>query len=80
MHAELSCATAQVAEDECRHFLKLEARLKETGSFYGALPAHDGLWDSAAKTTHSLAARLAIESCVHEARGWCSLANGAAAL
>lgn len=36
-----------VAEDECRHFLLLEARLEETGSRYGALPAHDGLWESA---------------------------------
>lgn len=27
----------------------------------GALAAHDGLWESAAETAHSLAARLAIE-------------------
>lgn len=41
----------------------------ELGSFYGSMPAHDGLWESAAATAHSLAARLAVESCVHEARG-----------
>lgn len=40
----------QVAEDECRHFLLLEKRLEEMGSFYGALPAHDGLWESAMET------------------------------
>ncbi|GAX74502.1 hypothetical protein CEUSTIGMA_g1951.t1 [Chlamydomonas eustigma] len=58
-----------VAEDECRHFLLLEQRLKEVGSYYGALPVHDGLWESASHTAHSLPARLAVESCVHEARG-----------
>ena len=58
-----------VAEDECRHFLALEARLKSLGSYYGALTVHDGLWESASKTSSSLAARLAVESCVHEARG-----------
>ena len=41
----------------------------ELGSSYGAVAAHDGLWESAAATVHSLAARLAVESCVHEARG-----------
>jgi uncharacterized ferritin-like protein (DUF455 family) len=30
---------------------------------------HDGLWESAARTSHSLPARLAVEHCVHEARG-----------
>lgn len=39
------------------------------GSHYGALPAHDGLWESAQTTAHSLPARLAVEHCVHEARG-----------
>ncbi len=41
----------------------------ELGSSYGAMPAHDGLWESAAATAHSLPARLAVEACVHEARG-----------
>ena len=48
----------------------LRERLEEMGSFYGAFPAHDALWDSAAATAHSLPARLAIEHCTHEARGW----------
>mmetsp|Transcript_10466 Transcript_10466/g.27287 ORF Transcript_10466/g.27287 Transcript_10466/m.27287 type:complete len:360 (+) Transcript_10466:159-1238(+) len=58
-----------VADDECRHFLLLEQRLKDLGSYYGALPVHDGLWESASKSAGSLAARLAVEHCVHEARG-----------
>ena len=60
----------QVAEDECRHHEMLRERLEEMGSFYGAFPAHDALWGSAAATAHSLPARLAIEHCTHEARGW----------
>lgn len=60
---------ARVAQDEGRHFVVLSARLRELGSHYGALPAHDGLWDSAMSTSHSLLARLAVEHCVHEARG-----------
>ncbi|KAL2552576.1 Protein of unknown function DUF455 [Forsythia ovata] len=59
----------KVAQDEGRHFTLLAARLEELGSFYGALPAHDGLWDSTIATSKDLLARLAIEHCVHEARG-----------
>ncbi|KAB2063413.1 hypothetical protein F383_11266 [Gossypium arboreum] len=59
----------KVAQDEGRHFSLLAARLKELGSSYGALPAHDGLWGSAIATSKDLLARLAIEHCVHEARG-----------
>lgn len=59
----------KVAQDEGRHFTLLAKRLEELGSSYGALPAHDGLWDSAIATSKDLLARLAIEHCVHEARG-----------
>ncbi|KAE8717927.1 dihydrolipoyllysine-residue acetyltransferase component 1 of pyruvate dehydrogenase complex [Hibiscus syriacus] len=59
----------KVAQDEGRHFSLLASRLEELGSSYGALPAHDGLWDSAIATSKDLLARLAIEHCVHEARG-----------
>ncbi|DBA96627.1 hypothetical protein WJX77_008860 [Trebouxia sp. C0004] len=59
----------QVANDEASHFQQLQQRLEAVGSSYGALPVHDGLWESAAATAHSLPARLAVESCVHEARG-----------
>jgi len=58
-----------VAEDESRHFAMLEARLTALGSGYGALPAHDGLWESAERTAHDLAARLAVVPLVLEARG-----------
>lgn len=62
-------AAVKVAEDEARHYSLLKRRLEEMGSFYGAFAAHDGLWESAAWTAHSLPARLAVEHCVHEARG-----------
>ena len=60
---------AAVAEDEACHFELLAARLAALGGRYGALPVHDGLWESAARTAHRLPARLAVEHCVHEARG-----------
>ncbi|PNY11858.1 3-oxoacyl-(acyl-carrier) synthase-like protein [Trifolium pratense] len=59
----------KVAQDEGRHFTLLAARLEELGSYYGALPAHDGLWDSATATSKDLLSRVAVEHCVHEARG-----------
>jgi len=59
----------RVAGEEAAHFLGWRGRLLELGSDYGALPAHAGLWESAADTAHSLAARLAIVHCVHEGRG-----------
>jgi uncharacterized ferritin-like protein (DUF455 family) len=59
----------QVAADEADHFQRLEADLHRLGSHYGALPAHDGLWQAAEQTAGSLAARLAIVPCTHEARG-----------
>lgn len=58
----------KVAQDEGRHFTLLAARLKDLESFYGALPAHDGLWDSAIATSKDLISRLAVEHCVHEVR------------
>eukprot|EP01130_Rhizamoeba_saxonica_P014425 TRINITY_DN6301_c0_g1_i1.p1 TRINITY_DN6301_c0_g1~~TRINITY_DN6301_c0_g1_i1.p1 ORF type:complete len:279 (-),score=50.72 TRINITY_DN6301_c0_g1_i1:851-1687(-) len=59
----------KVAEDEAKHYAMLSTRIKEMGSHYGALPAHDGLWESAIRTADSILARLAIEHMVHEARG-----------
>ncbi|MCX7284125.1 MAG: ferritin-like domain-containing protein [Novosphingobium sp.] len=57
-----------VAADEAMHFSLLARRLRTLGSFYGAMPAHDGLWDSARETAHDVAARLAIVPMVLEAR------------
>lgn len=59
----------QVAADESKHFMMIEKRLRELGSYYGALPAHDGLWEAALKTKHDFAARLAVVPMVLEARG-----------
>lgn len=59
----------KVGLDEARHFALLAQRLAELGSGYGALPAHDGLWQSAQDTGHDLLARVAIVPLVLEARG-----------
>ena len=58
-----------VAAEEAEHFALLAGRLQSLASFYGALPAHDGLWEAAAATAHDLLARLAIVPLVLEARG-----------
>jgi uncharacterized ferritin-like protein (DUF455 family) len=58
-----------VAAEEAEHFELLSTRLATLGSAYGALPAHDGLWEAAAATAHDLVARLAIVPLVLEARG-----------
>ena len=58
-----------VAADEAMHFALIDRRLRTLGSHYGALPAHDGLWDAARETAHDVAARLAVVPLVLEARG-----------
>ena len=58
-----------VAAEEAKHFTLLSRRLAALGSFYGALPAHGGLWEAAEATAHDLAARLAVVPLVLEARG-----------
>lgn len=58
-----------VAADEAMHFALLQRHLAAMGSFYGALPAHDGLWQAATETAHDVAARLAVVPMVLEARG-----------
>lgn len=58
-----------VADDEARHFSMIAARLNELGSHYGALAAHDGLWEAAMATADDVLARLAIAPLVLEARG-----------
>jgi uncharacterized ferritin-like protein (DUF455 family) len=58
-----------VAADEAMHFALLDRKLRSLGSFYGALPAHDGLWQAAEETAHSVGARLAVVPMVLEARG-----------
>jgi uncharacterized ferritin-like protein (DUF455 family) len=58
-----------VAAEEGIHFELLVQRLADFGARYGDLPAHDGLWESAAATADDLLARLAVVPLVLEARG-----------
>ena len=59
----------RIAAEEALHFSLLEKRLGTLGSHYGALPAHDGLWQAATDTADDLLARLAVVPLVLEARG-----------
>ncbi len=59
----------RVALEEAKHFSLLRERLNELGGAYGDLDAHDGLWEAAQSTDHSLTARLAIVPLILEARG-----------
>lgn len=58
-----------VASEEARHFQMLEAELERRGSYYGAYPAHRGLWDMVCKTRDNLLHRMALVPRVMEARG-----------
>ncbi|HEX7952313.1 MAG TPA: ferritin-like domain-containing protein, partial [Burkholderiales bacterium] len=58
-----------VASDESRHFVLLRNRLRELGHAYGDFDAHNGLWEMAEQTAHSLTARMALVPRVLEARG-----------
>ncbi len=49
----------QVGAEEAMHFALLDRRLRQMGSHYGVLPAHDGLWDAARETAGEALARLA---------------------
>lgn len=67
--AEFVSDWMRVGADEAMHFAILDRRLKQLGSHYGDLPAHDGLWEAAYDTRHDALARLAIVPMVLEARG-----------
>jgi uncharacterized ferritin-like protein (DUF455 family) len=58
-----------VGADEAMHFVLLDRRLRAMGSAYGALPAHDGLWEAADATAGDVLARLAVVPMALEARG-----------
>lgn len=58
-----------VGREEAGHFRMLNGRLRALGSHYGAMPAHDGLWEAAEATADSLLARLAVAPLILEARG-----------
>jgi len=58
-----------VGADEAIHFALLDRRLRSLGAHYGALAAHDGLWEAAEATRDDALARLALVPMVLEARG-----------
>lgn len=60
---------ARVAVEESGHFELLRQRLRAQGSDYGALPAHNGLWEMAAETANDPLLRMALVPRVLEARG-----------
>jgi len=57
------------AEEESRHFEMVCDCLEAMGSYYGALPAHAGMWRAAEDTAEDLMGRLAVVPMVLEARG-----------
>ncbi|THF62359.1 ferritin-like domain-containing protein [Pseudothauera nasutitermitis] len=57
-----------VAAEEAHHFGLVRARLRALGFEYGDFPAHNGLWEMAAKTAHDALARMALVPRVLEAR------------
>lgn len=58
-----------VAQDEARHFVLLQTRLRQLGADYGDCTAHNGLWEAAEKTAHDPLVRMALVPRVLEARG-----------
>ena len=59
----------KAADEESKHFNLLTDRLHAMDSFYGALPAHAGMWRAAQDTATDFMGRLAIVPMVLEARG-----------
>ncbi|MFC2967130.1 ferritin-like domain-containing protein [Acidimangrovimonas pyrenivorans] len=59
----------KAAAEESKHFNLVCDRLEAMGSFYGALPAHAGMWRAAEDTAADLLGRLAVVPMVLEARG-----------
>lgn len=59
----------KAADEESKHYNLLCDRLEAMGSFYGAVPAHVGMWRAAEDTADDFMGRLAIVPMVLEARG-----------
>lgn len=59
----------RAADEESKHFNLICDSLERLGSYYGALPAHAGMWRAAEETASDLLGRLAIVPMVLEARG-----------
>ena len=59
----------KAAAEESNHFNLVSDCLETLDSYYGALPAHAGMWRAAEDTARDLLARLAVVPMVLEARG-----------
>ena len=59
----------KVADEEALHFSLLTGHLQAQGYEYGDFPAHNSLWEMAAKTRHDILARIALVPRTMEARG-----------
>ncbi|MEM6307156.1 MAG: ferritin-like domain-containing protein [Pseudomonadota bacterium] len=59
----------KAADEESKHFNLICDCLEDLNSYYGALPAHAGMWRAAEDTIHDHMGRLAVVPMVLEARG-----------
>ena len=59
----------KAADEESKHFNLVCDCLEKMDSFYGALPAHAGMWQAAEDTAQDFMGRLAVVPMVLEARG-----------
>lgn len=59
----------RAADEESKHFNLMADCLEAAGSFYGAMPAHAGMWRAAEDTADDFMGRLAVVPMVLEARG-----------
>jgi uncharacterized ferritin-like protein (DUF455 family) len=59
----------KAADEESKHFNLVCDCLEALGSYYGALPAHAGMWRAAEDTVGDILGRLAVVPMVLEARG-----------
>jgi uncharacterized ferritin-like protein (DUF455 family) len=59
----------RVACEEAHHYGLLASHLESLGFAYGDFPAHNGLWEAAAKTAGDVLARMGLVPRILEARG-----------
>ena len=59
----------KAVDEESKHFNLICEYLEAHGSFYGAMPAHAGMWRAAEDTAGDFLGRLAVVPMVLEARG-----------
>ena len=69
MPAEYYADWLKVAAEEAYHFTLLAEHLQRLGYAYGDFPAHNSLWEMAAKTQDDVLARIALVPRIMEARG-----------